>query len=142
MSGRPLQGRLNTRPHNFADLALSFVMLDALEDVAGRLRGVGLIDNVEWYPEARPFGAPCGQPERLEVLPIAFMDDMHAFSSHGSAEQAARALTKTAELYSQVLESCGLLFNWKLGKREALLALRGKGAAVAAKHRKRVEGVT
>ena len=70
------------------------------------------------------------------------MDDIHAFSSHGSAEQAVRALAKTAELCSQVLISYGLLVNWKPGKTEALLALRGKGASVAADHLKRVEGVT
>ena len=70
------------------------------------------------------------------------MDDIHAFSSHGSAEQAARALAKTAELYSQVLELFGLLVNWKPGKTEAMLALRGKGVAAAATLLKRVEGMT
>ena len=117
-------------------------MLDALQEVSGRLRVEGLIDSVEWYLDAGPFGAPCGQSERLEVLPIAFMEDIHAFSSHGSAEQAARALAKTAQLYSQVLESFGLLVNWKPGKTEAMLALRGKGAAAAATHLMRVEGAT
>ena len=112
--------------HTLADLAFNFVMLDALQEVAGRLRDEGLIESVEWYPVPGPFGAPCGQLVRLEVLPIAFMDDIHAFSSHGSAEQAVRALAKTAEMYSQVLESYGLLVNWKPGKTEALLALRGK----------------
>ena len=128
----------STPGHTLVDLALNCVMLDALQEVAGKLRGVSLIDRVEWYSEAGPFGVPCGQPERLEVLPIAFMDDIHAFSSHGSSEQAARALAKTAELFSQVLESYGLLVNWKPGKPESLLALRGKGAAVAATHLKRV----
>ena len=91
---------------------------------------------------AGQLGAPCGQLERLEVLPIAFMGDIHAFSSNGSAEQAVRAHAKTAELYSQVLGSYGLLVYWKPGKTEALLALRSKGASVAAEHLKRVEGVT
>ena len=86
--------------HTLADLACNFVMLDALKEVAGKLRDEGLIESVEWYPEAGPFGAPCGQLERLEVLPIAFMDDIHPFSSHKSAEQAVRALAKTAELCS------------------------------------------
>ena len=57
---------------------------------------------------------------------------------HGSAEQAARALAKAA----QVLESFALLVTWKPGKTEAMLALRGKGAAAEATHLKRVEGVT
>ena len=67
----------------------------------GRLRGGNLIDSVKW---AGPF------------------------SSHGPAEQAARALAKAAELYSHILE--------------AMLALRGKGAAVAATRLKPVERVT
>ena len=117
-------------------------MLDALQEVSGRLRREGLVDSIEWYPDAGPFGAPGGQIERLEVLPIVFMDDIHAFSSHGSTERAARALAKTTELYSQVLESIGLLVNWKPGKTEAILALRNKGAAAAATHLKRVEGMT
>ena len=90
--------------HILADLAFNFVMLDALQEVTGRLRGEGLIDSVEWYPDAGPSGAPCGQSEQLEVLPIALMDDIRAFSSHASVEQAARELAKTAELYFQVLE--------------------------------------
>ena len=119
----------------------NFVMLDALKELAGRLlRGTHRECGV--VPRAGPFGAPCGQLERSEVLPIAFMDDIHAFSSHGSAEQAVRALAKTAELCPQVLVSYGLLVNWKPGKTEAMLALRGKGASVAADHLKRVEGVT
>ena len=69
------------------------------------------------------------------------MDDIHAFSSYGSAEQAVRALAKTAELYSQVLEPYRLLVNWKPRKTEALLPLRGNGASVAAEHLTRVEGV-
>ena len=100
------------------------------------------IESVQWYPEAGPFGAPCSQLERSEVLPIAFMDNIHSFLSHGSTEQAVRALAKTAELYSQVLVSYGLLVKWKPGKTEALLAPRGKGASVAADHLKRVEGET
>ena len=128
--------------HSLADLAFNFVMLDALQEVSGRLRVEGLIDSVEWYPDAGPFGAPGGQIERLEVLPLAFMDDIHAFSSHGSADRAARALAKTTELYSEVLESFGLLVTWKPGTTEAMLALRNKGAAAAATHLKRVEGAT
>ena len=37
--------------HTFADLAFNFVMLDALKELAGRLRDEGLIESVEWYPE-------------------------------------------------------------------------------------------
>ena len=115
MSCWPLRGRAQYRPHLSA---CGVQICDAGRVAGGRLRAERPIESVECYPEAGPFGAPCGQLERQEVLPIAFMDDIHAFSSHGSAEQAVRALAKTAELYSQVLESHGSLINWKPGKTE------------------------
>ena len=117
--------RLGSTPgHTLADLAFNFVMLDALKEVAGRLRDEGLIESVEWYPE---FGAPCGQLERLEVLPVAFMDDIHAFSSHGRPKQAVRTCTDCWAVLTSlgVIRFAGYL---KPGKTEALLALRGKSS--------------
>ena len=51
--------------HTSADLAFNFVMLDALQEVAGRLRGEGLIGSVQWYPEEGPFGGLASCAHRL-----------------------------------------------------------------------------
>ena len=105
-----------------ADVIFNFVMLKVMTIAREALEDEGLLSTI------CPTGGPPSEgAEELQATDPTWVDDEVLFVKAGSVEELIDAVRRSVELFRWAVRHYGLEVNFKAGKSEAIMQLRGKG---------------
>ena len=103
------------------------VYAQALKDLRRDLRRLGLMRN-EPTVLGQPFWRRASVREQVETCDVPFVDDEALFLEMKSPDQLVEDTEKVLAGVSSTFRRYGLKLNWRPGKSEILVSLRGTGA--------------
>ena len=124
--------RAGSRPGDtFADLIFAFIYSQLLQVMRGALEDSGFVTADQQVYEETLRSTTCqsiDMSQMIDVLDLTWADDLVILQANRDPRELVRRTTLVGGLLSDLCSRRGLQLNYKSGKTECLLRLKGKGS--------------
>ena len=126
--------RAGTKPGDpLGDILFNFIMAKVLWTLEGELKAAGVLDEVPHVPDRFcPAQLTVAMEHNITICDVSFVDDSAIPVSAGSAYALVSKLRSATEICVRVFARFSMRLNFKKGKSEAVVSLRGDGAGMVA----------